>query len=553
MLGKEIFSNLQNDKQYQEWFQQVTTNGRDYESPFGVQTSNGLPSAQEISNSYMLMKQRRPFVIEFYEKSSDKNPKSITMYINPERLSISNNKIIGKQITRGGIFYHHYGADHSVMTLSGTTGMSGMAGIKQLEEIYYASGTLLRYKNYTPTQIYGSVSNFDVIDYTSPTAVLDKVRSSNYSTEYISNIQSKMYSENENFINDNMINNCCQILDIYMNNEQLNKLVRDTLSKISNDIIVWKSSGNLTYRGLNQKIIDSLRKEFPTLSEKIITNIAHEMSIGQRYDTEPLNDRNRTLNDETSITTIPKVVQLTNMKNTALMDYIKKIKEFENRDKQIRDLLRSGLINVTEDMKDEWLPRQLIIYFENRAYIGHFESFNYSRDSKTNLINYEMRYIVTKQYEFNNGQKVSSNTTTQNSTNSQTQTKPNSGIVVSKPTTNNSNNSNNKSNSYTVKAGDTLQGISKQFYGTIDYWSDLYAANIKIIDDPNLIYPGQVLTIPEYSKTIRYWVVQKNDTLSSIAARFYGNANQWKRIYDVNPDIKNPDLIYPKQILKIVL
>ena len=44
----------------------------------------------------------------------------------------------------------------------------------------------------------------------------------------------------------------------------------------------------------------------------------------------------------------------------------------------------------------------------------------------------------------------------------------------------------------------------------------------------------------------------KGDTLSKIAKQFYGNAGQWKRIYEANKDpIKNPDLIYPGQTFKI--
>lgn len=548
MIGKDIFSNLQNEKEYQEWFQQVMTEGRNYESPFGVNPYvSGTPSAQDISNSYMLTKQRRPFVIEYYENSIDSKPKSVTMYINPERLTISNNKIIGKQITRGGIFYHHYGADHSMMSLTGSTGLSGMAGIKQLEEIYYASGTLLRYKNYTPTQIYGSVSNFNVIDYTNPISVIDKVRTANYSNDMITDIQQKMSDQNEDSLDKNTLYNCIELLEIYKNNENLNKLINNTLKKISNDMIIWESAGNLDYRALNQKIIDSLRKDFPTLSDKIVTGIAHELSIAKKYEDEPLIDRNRALNDETNINTLPRTFQFRSMRNKSLMEHIKKIKEFENRDKRIRDILKSGLINLTEDMKDEWLPRQLIIYFENRAYVGHFESFSYNRDSKTNLINYEMKYVITKQYEFNNLNEPFSDLSKNNSNSA--------GIVVNPvpPSNTNSNNSKPNGNLYTVKTGDNLESISKQFYGTIDYWSDIYAANVDKIDDPNWIYPGTQLVIPEYSKTIRHWVVQEGDSLWSIAGRFYGDSNQWKRIYDVNPHIKNPSLIYPGDVLKILL
>ena len=42
------------------------------------------------------------------------------------------------------------------------------------------------------------------------------------------------------------------------------------------------------------------------------------------------------------------------------------------------------------------------------------------------------------------------------------------------------------------------------------------------------------------------------DSLSKIAKREYGDAQQWHRIYEANRDIiKDPDLIYPGQQLKV--
>lgn len=50
----------------------------------------------------------------------------------------------------------------------------------------------------------------------------------------------------------------------------------------------------------------------------------------------------------------------------------------------------------------------------------------------------------------------------------------------------------------------------------------------------------------------RTYTVLAGDNLSKIAKQFYGDANQWKRIFEANRDIiKNPDLIKPGQILKI--
>jgi nucleoid-associated protein YgaU len=44
--------------------------------------------------------------------------------------------------------------------------------------------------------------------------------------------------------------------------------------------------------------------------------------------------------------------------------------------------------------------------------------------------------------------------------------------------------------------------------------------------------------------------VQSGDSLSKIAKRVYGNANEWPKIYNANRDqIKDPDLIHPVQKL----
>ncbi len=50
----------------------------------------------------------------------------------------------------------------------------------------------------------------------------------------------------------------------------------------------------------------------------------------------------------------------------------------------------------------------------------------------------------------------------------------------------------------------------------------------------------------------RTYTVQPGDTLSEIAARFYGQASDWSWLYHVNqPEIHNPNLIYTGEELKI--
>jgi nucleoid-associated protein YgaU len=49
---------------------------------------------------------------------------------------------------------------------------------------------------------------------------------------------------------------------------------------------------------------------------------------------------------------------------------------------------------------------------------------------------------------------------------------------------------------YTVQKDDTLQKISKKFYGSYSKWTGIYDANKDKIRDPNFLKPGVILTIP---------------------------------------------------------
>ena len=49
---------------------------------------------------------------------------------------------------------------------------------------------------------------------------------------------------------------------------------------------------------------------------------------------------------------------------------------------------------------------------------------------------------------------------------------------------------------YTVKKGDSLSKIAKRVYGDPQQWHKIHEANRDIIDNPDLIHPGQVLKLP---------------------------------------------------------
>lgn len=105
---------------------------------------------------------------------------------------------------------------------------------------------------------------------------------------------------------------------------------------------------------------------------------------------------------------------------------------------------------------------------------------------------------------------------------------------------------------YIVQSGDTLTLIAIKFDTTVQA-----IAELNDLQNPNLIYVGEILKIPTNSRGnlsapssrhyIKTYIVQSGDTLTSIAKKFNTTVD---KIALLN-NITNPNLIYPGQILKI--
>lgn len=93
---------------------------------------------------------------------------------------------------------------------------------------------------------------------------------------------------------------------------------------------------------------------------------------------------------------------------------------------------------------------------------------------------------------------------------------------------------------HVVQSGDTLSEIASRFGTTV---SALCSQNG--ISNPNLIYVGQVLTLPGNGGV--FYTVVAGDTLSGIAAKY---DTTWQ-VLAYNNGIDNPNLIYPGQKLRI--
>lgn len=94
---------------------------------------------------------------------------------------------------------------------------------------------------------------------------------------------------------------------------------------------------------------------------------------------------------------------------------------------------------------------------------------------------------------------------------------------------------------YTVKRGDNLTKIAKMFGVTVQDLVDWN--NIK---NPNLIYPGQVLYIQV--PKMEYYRVVRGDNLTKIARMYNTSVAQ---LLKLNPDIKNPNLILVGQLIRV--
>lgn len=100
-------------------------------------------------------------------------------------------------------------------------------------------------------------------------------------------------------------------------------------------------------------------------------------------------------------------------------------------------------------------------------------------------------------------------------------------------------------NTYLVRRGDTLWGIA-QMYRT----SVARLAAMNNISDPNLIYPGEILQVSSSGSTGdvgRTYVVRYGDTLSGIARRYGTTVSQLAAANG----IENPNLIYAGEVLTV--
>ena len=112
---------------------------------------------------------------------------------------------------------------------------------------------------------------------------------------------------------------------------------------------------------------------------------------------------------------------------------------------------------------------------------------------------------------------------------------------------------------YTIQSGDTLWTIAEKYYGSGSYWKKIYEDNADKISDPDKIFVGQQITLnPLTASEVTVasdgttYTVQSGDTLWKIAQKLYGKGWHWRKIYQLNEDIiSDPENIYVGQVIRL--
>ena len=97
---------------------------------------------------------------------------------------------------------------------------------------------------------------------------------------------------------------------------------------------------------------------------------------------------------------------------------------------------------------------------------------------------------------------------------------------------------------YTIMKGDSMSKIASKYGIELN---ELLSINPQIVN-PNLIFPGQTVNIPDTSTSKSSYTVKSGDSMWKIATKYGIGLND---LLSANPQIINSTIIYPGQVINI--
>ena len=362
-----------------------------------------LEDGQEKEHEYMAAnKERIPMILEYLKgpimtnaegstkvsqyQSDTSNREAIVMYINPSRMQFNNQKLTQKSVTRGGIFYHHWGDDHTILSLSGDLGLSSMSGVKRLDEVYRMSGTLLAYGENTAGPVYWDGN----------TDIMNDVTNGNYGSAI-----GKVISRGQGL-------------------DDIGGMIRDHTIGAGMDAITGRKNNGLQESKVAQKSTTKVVGAMQKLTSKISGTVQDTINkITGKKKTD--SDSKTTSSDTTKSDATGSILsgtagsKMSNVANdilggavgaigskiggkvvdklagkTGFLDYL-------DENVVTYGAAFGGFSDIIDELEDPWRPRLIWIYFEDHVYIGHFQNFNYTRDASSVNIHYELSFVIQRE------------------------------------------------------------------------------------------------------------------------------------------------------------
>lgn len=408
-------------------------------SRYNQYLTSSYGAAQMAADRYSSLKERTMMSIEYYLTPEQKG--EVVMYINPESMTISTSKVKDKVYTRGGIYFHHYGDDVWTMKLQGKVGYSCMKGIEALAEVYHYSGALLKYQNISESTVHTN----QISDSSAQNAMGGAQSGLAGMLNMLGNSGVGGFLNNALGTATDALGLTSKTTDAQGNPIRTNGASQDSLmNKVLGSV---QSTTSALMGGYSNKAISSLMQQtigvtgttntanyFNTISNAVATGFSGVTSkniingIASDMVTSVMGGKGNALGsvmgqfasafgvgagalagmttgDYQNTTTVSMPQSATSgnyysmgtLSATDLNNVVSSVSAY-NKSRQVdKGAVENSLSDITDQLTDLYRPRQIIIYFDDRAYVGHFDSFSYSRTASTLLISYDMQFTITRQ------------------------------------------------------------------------------------------------------------------------------------------------------------